>query len=881
MLSLAAYYSVYQSQMIGTFDPKGDLIAYKAMVEKQPNLKCDCQRQSIPFREFATPTVDINAACAWVKTDLEAEISSCRALDLSGYCASVRDACEQSDSFISWIMDEFNNSVVSSPVLIHDRALEYSTTASFDSNFKIGELVAAAPKVSVRAWAAANMPRIMRVIGDVTTRVKAQAKKVNYLYDNTDDGFARACASSTPIICRGSSDFDDDYALQNGGAVPVNCTRADTTPSCDITKVADGTCDPECMSPECLFDGGDCANNQIAKSFPRDLRQTFTLLDARLSPDTDDPDSSWLDSTPDAFIDSTRRRCDDAESWTKTETILEDVNMYGSSFGGYDFSLLAEVLIDVSKSNSKYPRAANGDKVEFRASVSLGCDQYEKELKENLFMFYTPTEFRYFLNEMRKLTGSDIFDSEETVPYEWTCDHSYYGTGDGCDCVCGAWDPDCEDASLQTYNCPNPSDVCAKAGGGTCQASSSAGYYDFGSDYGDYAASNVPFGWTCEASYYGAGDGCDCECGAWDSDCDDASSSVYGCSGDTDVCVNTNGGTCQASASYDSGSGSGSTTPASVPTEWTCSDSFYGATDGCDCACGAWDPDCDDASSSVYGCSSDTDVCVNTNGGTCQASSSSGSGSGSMSQYPPPPPPPDSSSAPTEWTCDLAYYGANDGCDCACGAWDPDCDGAYGASLYGCSDDDDVCVNTNGGTCQGSKRRRLQASEDYDGEDLFRNYLDPNKELYTKSGFAFLENFAAPLMGKHMNLETAIDNLFVDKRDLEVDYEKYFTACKVSSCTFTYMSASSLAGVAAVIIGLLGGINNAMNATFKVVYAVMRTTIVKKTKIKMTEGNAMETPATYEGAQPSITPQQIGVIEGEAIKAPATDENARPNESPV
>ena len=632
MLSLAVYYSVYQSQMVGTFDPKGDLAAYEAMVEKQPNLKCDCQRQSIPFREFATPTVDINAACEWVKADLQADISTCRELDLSGYCASVRDACEQSDSFISWIMDEFNNSIVSSPVLIHDKALAYSTTASFESNFKIGELVAAAPKVTVKAWAAANMPRIMRVIGDVTTRVKAQAKKVNYLYDNDDDEFARTCASSTPIICRGSSSNDDDYALRNGGAAPVNCTRADTTPSCDITKVADGTCDPECMSPECLFDGGDCANNEIAKSYPRDLRQTFTLLDARLSPDTGDDDysTSWLDRTPDAFIDSTRRRCDDAQSWTKTETILEDVDMYSSNFGGFDFSSLAR-LIDVPKSNSKYPRAANGDKVEFCTSVSLGCD-------------------------------------------------------------------------------------------------------------------------------------------------------------------NTNGGTCQASASYDSGSGSGS---------------------------------------------------------------------GSMPQYPPPPsspsppfPPHDSPSAPTEWTCSLAYYGSSDGCDCACGAWDPDCDGAYGAALYGCSGDDDVCVNTNGGTCQGSKRRRLQASEDYDGEDFFRNYLDPEKDLYTRSGFAFLENFAAPLMGKHTNLETAIDNLFVDKRDLEVDYEKYFTACKVSSCTFTYMSASSLAGVTAGIIGLLGGINNAMNATFKVVYAVMRTTIVKKTKIKMTEGNAMETPATYEGAQPSKTPNK-------------------------
>ena len=153
--------------------------------------------------------------------------------------------------------------------------------------------------------------------------------------------------------------------------------------------------------------------------------------------------------------------------------------------------------------------------------------------------------------------------------------------------------------------------------------------------------------------------------------------------------------------------------------------------------------------------------------------------------------------------------------------------------------------------------------------------------MYTKSGFAFLENFAAPLMGKHTNLDTAIDNLFVDRRDLEVDYEKYFTACKVSSCTYTYMSASSLAGVTAGIIGLLGGINNAMNATFKVVYAVMRTTIVKKTKIKMTEGNAIETPATDEGAQPSKTNPKTRGTEGEAMKAPATDKNAHPNESPV
>ena len=710
MLSLAVYYSIYQSQLVGTYNPKGDLVAYRAKAVEQPTLKCECQRQSIPFRDFATPTVDVNAACGWVKADLQANVSSCRSLKLTGYCTSVRDACEQSDAFVTWIRDEFNNSVVSSTSLLQEKALSYSTTASFESNFKIGELVAGAPKTTVKAWAAANMPRIMRVLGDLATRVKAQTKKNNYADNPAGDEFAERCAASTPIICNGSFDevnqTDYDYALNNDGNVPVNCTRADTTPSCNITMLADGSCNPECMSPECLFDGGDCATNSIVRSDPRDLRQAFSLLDAHLSADSDLEayGTSWLDSTPDAFIDSTRRRCDDPESWLKTETILEDVDMYSSNFAGYDFSLLAE-KINVQKSSGKYPKVG-GKKVEFRASIALGCDQYEKELKENLFEFYTAPEFRVFLNEMRKLTGSDIFDTEPSVPYAWTCGASYYNAGDGCDCGCGTWDPDCENPSLPIFGCHSSSDVCSKAG--TCQASSSGGYYESNFDYAnvDVASSNVPLEWTCGAAY-------------------------------------------------------------------------YGASDGCDCACGAWDPDCDDASMVLYGCDDTVNPqCVNSNGGTCQAES-------------------------------------------------PYIPGDSAAS--------------------GSKRRRLQANEDYDNADIFRNYLDPTKDLYTTTGFDFLENFAAPLMEKHTNLEKAIEKLFVDRKALEVDYEKYFTACKVSSCTYTYMSASSFAGIAAVVIGLLGGINNAMNATFKIVYSVMRGVVVPTNSgTEETEREGNETPATEE-----------------------------------
>lgn len=35
---------------------------------------------------------------------------------------------------------------------------------------------------------------------------------------------------------------------------------------------------------------------------------------------------------------------------------------------------------------------------------------------------------------------------------------------------------------------------------------------------------------------------------------------------------------------------------------------------------------------------------------------------------------------PPEWTCDAARFNGSDGCDCGCGAPDPDCGGASDAS---------------------------------------------------------------------------------------------------------------------------------------------------------------------------------------------------------
>lgn len=98
----------------------------------------------------------------------------------------------------------------------------------------------------------------------------------------------------------------------------------------------------------------------------------------------------------------------------------------------------------------------------------------------------------------------------------------------------------------------------------------------------------VPDAWTCDPAQYGAGDGCDCACGAPDLDCADPAQPVSGC-GDDEIC--SRDGTCTEPASRPE-----------VPSAWTCDPAWYDMRDGCDCDCGAPDPDCDVAGQPVVHC---------------------------------------------------------------------------------------------------------------------------------------------------------------------------------------------------------------------------------------------------------------------------------------
>jgi hypothetical protein len=283
------------------------------------------------------------------------------------------------------------------------------------------------------------------------------------------------------------------------------------------------------------------------------------------------------------------------------------------------------------------------------------------------------------------------------------CNGLRFGAGDGCDCGCGGLDPDCGDGEgCDEEGCWD--DACDR-----CTDNMSAPFSPTGCATATAPATPI---WVvdnqCNPDNYGTGDGCDCGCGVPDPDCDGGGCTAAGCQDATcDVCndgagffVQCPGWVCtdaaaMSTAECDCGCGvidpacrdfqrqsctepgcelavcefcnDASHVRAACGGEWTgdtggtssaCSPAHYG--DGlCDCGCGAADPDCAaDEGCLDRGCvAPGCDVCHDGNLlAACRA-----------------------------WTCDVGAFGSDDGCDCSCGARDPDC-GIGGCEELGCSD---------------------------------------------------------------------------------------------------------------------------------------------------------------------------------------------------
>lgn len=234
-------------------------------------------------------------------------------------------------------------------------------------------------------------------------------------------------------------------------------------------------------------------------------------------------------------------------------------------------------------------------------------------------------------------TGNDQVGCDP--PGAWTCDDQHYGTGDGCDCQCGAPDPDCEDDTGANEGCATAD--CSETEGTACE-------YCWDATPAPVQCGNGR--WTCTSgdsvSAWTSTGTCDCGCGTPDPACR---------FNERPACT---GPGCEVTGCEMCNDGAGGRT--SCGGEWTannCNLDYYG--DGhCDCGCGAPDPDCGELGCTAKGCTAEgCEVCHQ--------------GSALI--------------VCDTWHCDPADYdGADDVCDCGCGAYDPDCPAGYGCKEPGC-----------------------------------------------------------------------------------------------------------------------------------------------------------------------------------------------------
>ena len=163
---------------------------------------------------------------------------------------------------------------------------------------------------------------------------------------------------------------------------------------------------------------------------------------------------------------------------------------------------------------------------------------------------------------------------------------------------------------------PGTCDGLCQSKGLTCTPSVTT-YYNWGAGEANYSSMSCARVFTIDectdtVPYYVPGD---CGQGNWAEFYRRSSTCFCGesactpnCSGrecGTDGC----GGSCGTCTGVEECGANGICAPAGIPPAWTCSDSYYHASDGCDCECGAYDPDCGVSGQQLYNCGAGATGC--------------------------------------------------------------------------------------------------------------------------------------------------------------------------------------------------------------------------------------------------------------------------------
>ena len=282
-MSLAVFYALNESTLVFLFVPK-TLAEFETKLVEHPNMKCKCKSPSFRMDTFANMTLNVNSACAWVAADLvrmndndASTVSACANKEgMRQYCLTVHDACERANITLEWAVNEFKSTVVSSTTMQSRDAMVVLVNQTIESKIKVAELISASPLRTVEAWASDNVPKVIRMAGDLANRVKALSVK------------ARRGPTSTPA---GVFALNPNMKVDNWEEFSAACAAA-TSNACDPEFVGDGRCDEECLVDRCFHDGGDCRGDRLDGGFADEVG-TFTIYDAAKLVDWDDYDYDY------------------------------------------------------------------------------------------------------------------------------------------------------------------------------------------------------------------------------------------------------------------------------------------------------------------------------------------------------------------------------------------------------------------------------------------------------------------------------------------------------------------------------------------------------------------------------------------------------------
>ncbi len=88
--------------------------------------------------------------------------------------------------------------------------------------------------------------------------------------------------------------------------------------------------------------------------------------------------------------------------------------------------------------------------------TGLASGDYQLEIHINFAEVFDELDFANNLVTI-PVTITDMDTGPTEAPPEWTCDPNFYDTNDGCDCGCGAFDPDCPNPTSQACQfCDDP-----------------------------------------------------------------------------------------------------------------------------------------------------------------------------------------------------------------------------------------------------------------------------------------------------------------------------------------------------------------------------------------------------------------------------------------